>query len=49
MNSLRKLILVVILGLATICAATGAVLYWSDAPVLVANDPLPPPPIPWVV
>ncbi len=49
MTSLRKLVLVVIVGLATICASTGAVLYWSDAPVLVADDPMPPPPIPWAV
>ena len=49
MTSLRKLVLVLILGLAAICTATGTVLYFNDAPVLVANDPLPPPPIPWVV
>ncbi len=49
MNSLRKLVLVVILGLAAICAATGTVLYFNDAPVLIADDPLPPPPFPWAV
>ncbi len=49
MNSLRKLVLVVILGLAAICAGTGTVLYCNDAPVLVANSPIPPPPIPWSV
>ena len=50
MTSLRKLVLVVILGLATICAATGAVLYCDEAPVLLAgNDPFPPPPIPFAV
>ncbi len=49
MTSLRKLALVVILGLATICGAVGAVLYCNDAPILLANDPMPPPPIPWAV
>ncbi len=49
MTSLRKLALVVILGLATICAATGAVLYCHEAPVMVADGPVPPPPIPWGV
>ncbi len=49
MNCLRKLALVVILGLATICGAVGAALYVNDAPVLVAEDPILPPPIPWAV
>ncbi len=49
MNSLRKLVLVVILGLSAICAATATVLYCNDAPVLLANDPILPPPIPWAV
>ena len=49
MKSLRKLTLLVILGLATICGATGMVPSVPDAPILVADSPMPPPPIPFAV
>ena len=52
MTSLRKLALVVILGLAAMGSIAGATFFLPGARVLVANDPLPPPdppPIPWVI
>ncbi len=49
MNSLRKLVVVLILGLATIGGVGATALFVQDTPVLVADDPFPPPPIPWAV
>ena len=49
MSSLPKLVLVLILALATICGVTATALFVQDAPVLVADSPFPPPPIPFAV
>jgi hypothetical protein len=49
MTSLRKLLLVAILVVATIGGVAATALFVQDNPVLVANSPIPPPPPPWAV
>jgi len=49
MKCLQKLVLVVLLALAAIIAVGGAITMVHQAPVLLADGPIPPPlpPPPW--